>query len=69
MYCAHAKKKNIDLDDVKLAVQMQLDQNYTTPPPRDVSPPPSETWGEREFGTECVELRGGYNVIGRRELM
>ena len=36
VYCAHAKKKNIDLDDVKLAVQMQLDQNYTTPPPRDV---------------------------------
>ncbi|KAF0303150.1 Transcription initiation factor TFIID subunit 9 [Amphibalanus amphitrite] len=36
VYCAHAKKKNIDLDDVKLAVQMQLDQNYTTPPPRDL---------------------------------
>jgi len=36
VYCSHAKKKNIDLDDVKLAVQMQLDQNYTTPPPRDL---------------------------------
>ncbi|XP_037075809.1 transcription initiation factor TFIID subunit 9-like [Pollicipes pollicipes] len=36
VYCSHAKKKNIDLEDVKLAVQMQLDQNYTTPPPRDL---------------------------------
>ena len=33
---SHAKKKNVDVDDVRLAVQMYTDSNVTTPPPRDV---------------------------------
>ena len=33
---SHAKKKNIDVEDVRLAVQMYSDQNVTSPPPRDV---------------------------------
>lgn len=37
IYATHAKKKTIDLDDVKLAVNMQLDRSFTTPPPREVS--------------------------------
>lgn len=37
VYANHAKKKIIDLEDVRLAVQMQLDRIFTTPPPRDVS--------------------------------
>lgn len=32
----HAKKKTVDVDDVRLAVQMYTDSNATTPPPRDV---------------------------------
>ena len=36
VYSTHANKKNIDTEDVKLAVQCRLDHSYTTPPPRDV---------------------------------
>ncbi len=36
-YSTHANKKNVDVDDVKLALQCKLDHAYTTPPPRDVS--------------------------------
>lgn len=36
VFANHAKKKLIDLDDVRLAVQMQLDKAFTTPPPREV---------------------------------
>merc|ERR1719189_3274076 len=33
---AHARKKAIDMDDVKLAVEMHTDHNLTSPPPRDL---------------------------------
>jgi len=33
---AHARKKAVDLDDVKLAVQMHTDHNLTNPPPREM---------------------------------
>ncbi len=33
---AHARKKAVDVDDVKLAVQMYSEQNMTSPPSRDV---------------------------------
>ncbi|KAF9805931.1 hypothetical protein SFRURICE_004143 [Spodoptera frugiperda] len=36
VFATHAKKKTIDLDDVRLAVQMQLDKSFTSPPPREV---------------------------------
>lgn len=36
VYANHAKKKIIDLDDVRLAVKMQLERTFTNPPPRDV---------------------------------
>ncbi|XP_068617878.1 transcription initiation factor TFIID subunit 9 [Battus philenor] len=36
VFANHAKKKTIDLDDVRLAVQMQLDKTFTSPPPREV---------------------------------
>jgi len=32
----HARKKTVDVDDVKLAVQMYADQNLTSPPTRDI---------------------------------
>ena len=32
----HASKKQIDLDDVKLAVERKLDHSFTSPPPREV---------------------------------
>lgn len=35
-YANHAKKKGIDLEDVKLAVSMQMEQSFTSPPPREV---------------------------------
>lgn len=36
-YAQHAAKKTIDTEDIQLAVNMQLDKSFTTPPPRDVS--------------------------------
>ncbi|GBP18059.1 Transcription initiation factor TFIID subunit 9 [Eumeta japonica] len=36
VFANHAKKKSIDLDDVRLGVQLQLEKNFTTPPPREV---------------------------------
>ncbi|XP_035781389.1 transcription initiation factor TFIID subunit 9-like [Anopheles albimanus] len=36
IYANHARKKVIELDDVKLATQMILDKAFTGPPPRDV---------------------------------
>ena len=32
----HAKKKIIDIEDGRLAVQMYNEQNFCSPPPRDV---------------------------------
>ena len=32
----HSKKKIIDNEDVRLAIQMYNDQNFCSPPPRDV---------------------------------
>lgn len=37
IYANHAKKKVIDLDDVKLASQMTMEKAFTSPPPREVS--------------------------------
>lgn len=36
IYANHSKKKFIDLEDVRLAVKLQLDRTFTNPPPRDV---------------------------------
>uniref|UniRef100_A0A2K5EWC0 TATA-box binding protein associated factor 9b n=1 Tax=Aotus nancymaae TaxID=37293 RepID=A0A2K5EWC0_AOTNA len=36
MYSSHAKKPNVDADDVRLAIQCRADQSFTSPPPRDV---------------------------------
>uniref|UniRef100_A0A4W6CC25 TAF9 RNA polymerase II, TATA box binding protein (TBP)-associated factor n=1 Tax=Lates calcarifer TaxID=8187 RepID=A0A4W6CC25_LATCA len=35
IYAAHAKKSNVDADDIKLAIQCRMDQSFTSPPPRD----------------------------------
>ncbi|XP_044743219.1 transcription initiation factor TFIID subunit 9 isoform X2 [Chrysoperla carnea] len=35
IYAKHAKKKEIDLDDVKLAIDMVLEKSFTTPPSRE----------------------------------
>lgn len=37
VYCKHAGKKDLDADDVQLAIQSRLDHSYTNPPPREVS--------------------------------
>ncbi|XP_050410634.1 transcription initiation factor TFIID subunit 9B [Patella vulgata] len=36
IYSAHANKKTIDVDDVKIAVQCRMDHSFTSPPPRDL---------------------------------
>lgn len=36
VYSQHANKKSLDVEDVKLAIQCQLDHSFTTPPPRDL---------------------------------
>uniref|UniRef100_UPI00359005C1 transcription initiation factor TFIID subunit 9-like n=1 Tax=Myxine glutinosa TaxID=7769 RepID=UPI00359005C1 len=35
VYSNHAKKNNIDSDDVKLSVQCRMDHSFSSPPPRD----------------------------------
>ncbi|XP_038604067.1 transcription initiation factor TFIID subunit 9B [Tachyglossus aculeatus] len=35
IYSSHAKKSNVDPDDVRLAIQCRTDQSFTSPPPRD----------------------------------
>ncbi|KAK1167325.1 transcription initiation factor TFIID subunit 9 [Acipenser oxyrinchus oxyrinchus] len=35
IYSTHAKKSNVDADDVRLAIQCRMDQSFTSPPPRD----------------------------------
>ncbi len=37
IYSTHAKKSNVDADDIRLAIQCRVDQSFTSPPPRDVS--------------------------------
>lgn len=37
VFANHARKKTIDLDDVKLATEVVLDKAFTCPPPRHVS--------------------------------
>ncbi|ELT97765.1 hypothetical protein CAPTEDRAFT_161501 [Capitella teleta] len=36
VYSSHSKKKAIDEDDVRLAVQYKLEYGFTTPPPKDL---------------------------------
>lgn len=36
IFSSHAKKKSLDVDDVRLAIQMQMDRHFTTPPPREL---------------------------------
>ena len=36
VYSKHAGKKELDADDVQLAIQSRLDHSYTNPPPREV---------------------------------
>ncbi|KAK9877915.1 hypothetical protein WA026_020139 [Henosepilachna vigintioctopunctata] len=36
MYANNTKKKNLDVDDVKLALQLTNESSFTTPPPREI---------------------------------
>jgi len=36
IYAAHARKNTVDLDDIRIAVQMHADHSLTSPPPRDL---------------------------------
>lgn len=36
VYSGHAGKKELDVSDVRLAVQTRVDHSFTSPPPRDV---------------------------------
>merc|ERR1711934_354439 len=35
VYSSHARKKTLDTEDVKLAVQLAAEQGFTSPPPRE----------------------------------
>ncbi|XP_071503957.1 transcription initiation factor TFIID subunit 9-like [Diadema antillarum] len=35
IYSSHAGRKDVDIDDIKLAIQTRLDHSFTTPPPRE----------------------------------
>lgn len=47
IYASHAKKSAVDADDIKLAIQCRMDQSFTSPPPRDVSP--AKLWPRARF--------------------
>ena len=36
VYSEHAQKKELDVSDVRLAIQNRMDHSFTSPPPRDV---------------------------------
>uniref|UniRef100_L7M0M0 Putative transcription initiation factor tfii-d component n=1 Tax=Rhipicephalus pulchellus TaxID=72859 RepID=L7M0M0_RHIPC len=36
LYSTHSKKRAVDVDDVRLAIQMQAEKTFTSPPPRDL---------------------------------
>ncbi|XP_065287651.1 transcription initiation factor TFIID subunit 9 [Dermacentor albipictus] len=36
LFSNHAKKRAVDVDDVRLAIQMQAEKTFTSPPPRDL---------------------------------
>jgi hypothetical protein len=36
VYSTYAKKKSIDIEDIKLAVKMTTNKSFTTIPPREV---------------------------------
>jgi len=35
-YSSHAKKRTIDNEDIKLAIELQCDKSFTSPPPREL---------------------------------
>ena len=37
VYSEHAKKKEIDVSDVQLAIEAKMDHSFTPPPPREAS--------------------------------
>ena len=37
VYSEHAKKKEVDVADVRLAIENKMDHSFTPPPPREVS--------------------------------
>nr|XP_018909561.1 PREDICTED: transcription initiation factor TFIID subunit 9 [Bemisia tabaci] len=36
LYANHARKKALDVEDIKLAIQLKMDRMFTNPPPRDI---------------------------------
>lgn len=56
IYSSHAKKSNVDADDVRLAIQCRTDQSFTSPPPRDVC--------YEAFGASwLIRGRGGFLLL------
>lgn len=37
LYSTHAKKKSIDVEDVKLAIDLQMDRSFACPPSREIT--------------------------------
>ena len=58
-YSLHAKKEDLDLDDVRLAIQSRVNFSFTQPPPREVRSLPflflDRPWLELE-GSICACL-------------
>ena len=36
LYASHAEKSDVDLEDVRLAIQSRVNLSFTNPPPREV---------------------------------
>ena len=54
VYSGHAGKKELDVSDVKLAVQTRVDHSFTNPPPRDVCFLKHFVSDYCVFGAHCV---------------
>ena len=54
VYSGHAGKKELDVSDVKLAVQTRVDHSFTNPPPRDVCILKHFVSDYCVFGAHCV---------------
>lgn len=58
VYSEHAQKKELDVSDVKLAVQTRMDHSFTTPPPRDVSDAATPLRGLIQGAPDTQKCRG-----------
>ncbi|RMB92586.1 hypothetical protein DUI87_30895 [Hirundo rustica rustica] len=64
IYSSHAKKSSVDADDVRLAIQCQTDQSFTSPPPRDFLL--DIAWQKNQTPLPLIKLYSGPRLLPDR---